>query len=92
MTTSALHFVAVRQEDAPNTNGMHMLLEAIACIDESIPNDRIIGVLPHDLNIGGKSYYTYTSVHGYELCAQCGKKVALTKDRVIRKHRCFKKT
>lgn len=78
--------------DPTVSNGMNMLLEAIASIDQSITNNHIVSILPSDLGCGTKNtYYNYTSVHGYDLCSMCGKKVALTKDGAVRKHRCIKK-
>ena len=83
---------SVKSNDPKDLNGMNMLLEAIASIDQSITNDHIVSILPSDLTCGTKNtYYNYTSVHGYDLCSMCGKKVALTKDGAVRKHRCIKK-
>ena len=84
--------VFVEQDNSTDSNGMNMLLEAIASID-SITNDHIRSILPRSgLTYGTKNtHYHYTSVHGYDLCSSCGKKVALTKDGAVRKHRCIKK-
>lgn len=72
---------------------MSMLLEAIASVDKPIiKNPDIVTVLPSNIKLQPKnmSYYTYNSVHGYDLCNICGKKVALTKEGAVRKHRCIK--
>ena len=92
-STSLPRRMAAEPNDASHLNGMLMLLEAIACIDNSItnilPNESLVHVLPKDIAVGKKNNdYNYTSVHGYELCNACGKKVALTKDGTLRRHRC----
>ena len=98
-TTCGPHRMAAKPNDTSDLNGMNMLLEAIACIDNTItkdcivkvlPNEQFVHVIPNDIAIGVKtnSYYNYTSVHGYDLCNVCGKKVALTKEGALRKHRC----
>lgn len=81
------HRMTAEPNDASDFNGMNMLLEAVACIDHK---DCIVSVLPNDaLEVKTNNYYNYTSVHGYDLCKVCGKKVALTKDGALRKHRCI---
>lgn len=99
-TTCGSHRMAAKPNDASDLDGMNMLLEAIACIDDTItkdcivlPNERFVHVLPKDIAIGVKNnnYYNYTSVHGYDFCSACGKKVALTKDGALRRHRCIHK-
>ena len=78
---------SVKQNNSTDLNGMNMLLEAIASIDQ-FTNNHIVSILPGDLTSGTKNtYYTYTSVYGYDLCSVCDKKVALTKDGAVRKHR-----
>ena len=75
-------------------NGINMLIKAVACVDKSIANDNnIVHVLPPDINTKVKKNnisYNYTSVHGYDYCIVCAKKVALTKDGALRKHQCAK--
>ena len=90
-TTHTPSFTSIESKDSTDLNGMNMLLEAIACIDNSIiTTSDIMSVLPPHLKLEAKNtYYNYNSVHGYDLCNLCGKKVALTKDGAVRKHRCI---
>lgn len=92
-TTCAAYNIATNTIEESDLNGMNMLIEAIACIDKSITNDGIVSVLPKDIHLGPKrsAYYKYNSVHGYDLCNLCGKKVARTKDGAMRKHNCTNK-
>lgn len=92
-TTRTAYNSATNTIEKADLNGMNMLIEAIACIDKSITKDGIVSVLPKDLHLGPKrnAHYNYNSVHGYDLCNLCGKKVARTKDGAVRKHSCTNK-